>query len=64
MKSEERIIKASLLAGVSDILIGIIFYLTGFADWYFAKLHFFGILGLGMLWYAFWHNYLYKKDLK
>jgi len=62
MKPEERNIKASVMAGVSDILIGLIMYLTGAADWYFQRFHFFGIMGIGLLLYSYWYIYFYRKD--
>ena len=62
MKYEERIIKTSILAGFTDILIGLFMFFTGWHQWYFDHFHFFGVLGLGMLCYGFWHWFLYNKD--
>jgi len=64
MKAEERTIKASMLAGWTDIFIGLIMYWTGWHQWYFDHFHFFGILGIGMLAYGFWHKLLYEKETK
>ena len=63
-KFEKRFILSSILAGITDILFGLIFYLTGIADWYYAKFHVFGILGFGMILYGLWHFILYKLDNK
>ena len=62
MNSEKRSIKASIMAGVCDILVGLIMYLTGWHVWYYEHFHFFGILGMGMLIYGFWHNHYYKLE--
>lgn len=64
MKSERRIIKASLFAGITDILIGLVMFLTGWHEWYFNHFHVFGVLGLGMIAYAYWHNYFLIKETK
>ena len=64
MKSEERIIHASILAGWTDIILGLIFYLTGFADWYYTRFHVFGVIGMGMLAYGFWHSVLYRRGMQ
>jgi hypothetical protein len=64
MKYEKRIIKASLLAGLSELVLGVIFWVTGFAEWWYNHLHFFGYLGLGMILYASWHYYYYRKESK
>jgi len=62
MKAEERTIKASILAGITDMLIGLIMFLTGWHEWYYNHFHFFGILGIGMIAYGFWHKVLYTKE--
>jgi len=62
LKAEQRTYKASFYAGFTDILIGLVFYLTGFADWYYAHFHVFGVLGLGMILYSFYHWLLYKRE--
>jgi len=62
MNAEERTIKASILAGITDIIIGLIMFFTGFGDWYYSKFHVFGIIGLGMLAYGFWHLYFLRKE--
>ena len=62
MMSEIRFIKASILTGATDIVMGIIFYLTGFADWYYAHFHVFGIFGLSMMIYGYWHLYFLRKE--
>ncbi len=62
MKAEERTIKAGVLAGATDILIGLAMYYLGWADWYFDKFHFFGIMGIAMLIYSYWHIYFYQKE--
>lgn len=58
MKYEGRIVKATFLAGVSEIFLAWIFYTTGFGDWWYSKFHIFGYLGIGFILYAFWHQYL------
>lgn len=62
MNNEERIIKASACAGFTELLIGLIMALTGAHQWYFDHFHFFGVLGMGMLVYAYWHGYYFKKE--
>ena len=62
MKQEERIIKSSLWTGVTDILIGIIFYFFGFLDWYYTHFHAFGIFGISLVVYSYWHIYFYQKE--
>lgn len=62
MKQEIRIIKASVLTGITEMLIGLFMALTGLHQWYFDRFHFFGILGLGLLIYGFWLQYFYKKE--
>lgn len=60
MKYEKRVIKASFYAGLSDVIIGLIMCITGWHNWYYEHFHFFGVLGIGMLCYAFWHYFLYE----
>jgi len=62
MKFENRYIKSMVLMGVSEIILGVIFWATGFADWWFNYLHFFGYLGLGGILVAFWHYVLLRWD--
>jgi len=62
MKPEERNIKASICAGVSDIIFGLILYKLDWIEWYFQRFHFFGIMGMAMLFYSFWYIYFYRKD--
>ena len=62
MKAELRQVKASMYAGITDIVFGVFAWLTGFADWYFIHFHFFGILGIGMIFYAVWLYYFYSID--
>lgn len=62
MHSEQRIIKASILAGVTDIIVGLFMFITGWHQWYYDHFHVFGILGIGMLAYGIWHGVLYSRD--
>jgi len=62
MRYEGRIVKASLFAGISELLLGYIFYLNGVGDWWFNNFHFFGYLGIGFILYAFWHQYFINWD--
>lgn len=62
MNAEKRTIRASVLAGVTDILFGLLMYFTGYGDWYYAKFHMFGIIGFGMLAYGYWHLYFYNIE--
>jgi hypothetical protein len=62
MKGEDRIIKASAMAGFTDIAFGLFMYLTGWGDWYFVHFHFFGMLGVGMIAYAFWHAFFKRWE--
>lgn len=55
MKYEDRAIKASFLAGITDILVGIIMHFTGWHEWWYNQFHLFGVIGLGMIAYSFWH---------
>lgn len=64
MQNEQRIIKASVYAGWTDILFGLLMYFTGWHQWYFEHFHFFGILGIGMLIYGSWHKFLYEKETR
>lgn len=64
MNAEKRTIKASICAGLTDIIIGIIMFLTGWHEWYYQHFHVFGIIGLGMLAYGFWHNYFLIKETR
>ncbi len=61
MKQELRVIKSSFYAGITDMIIGLIMFMTGWHQWYYDHFHFFGILGIGMICYAIWHYYLYNK---
>ncbi len=62
MKAEDRTIKASLYAGLTDILFGLIMYFTGIGDWYYTHFHMFGVVGFGMIAYAFWHHIFKKRS--
>lgn len=62
MKAEERTIQASIYAGATEIIFGVIMWLTGWGTWYFERFHFFGTMGLCMLFYAYWHLYLLRRD--
>jgi hypothetical protein len=64
MNNEKRIIKASACAGVTDILFGLFMYWTGWGDFYYQHFHVFGMLGFGMLAYAYWHQYFYNLEVK
>lgn len=64
MKHEERIIKASLFAGATDIIIGLAMHVSNLHEWYFENFHLFGVLGIGMISYGFWHRYFYRKEVK
>ena len=62
MNTEKRIIKSSILAGATDIVFGLLMYVTGLGDWYYSKFHMFGVIGFGMLAYGYWHIYFLNKD--
>jgi hypothetical protein len=62
MKSESRIIKASVLTGFTEMAVGLFMALTGWHTWYNDHFHFFGVLGLGMAIYGFWHGVLFRKE--
>ena len=62
MKSENRIIKASIATGLTEIIIGLFMAGTGLHNWYYDHFHFFGVLGIGMLSYGLWHWYYKIKD--
>jgi uncharacterized membrane protein YphA (DoxX/SURF4 family) len=62
MNVEKRTIKASIMAGFTEIVIGIIMVLTGAATWYFNTFHFFGIMGVCLIMYAYWHLYFLYQD--
>ena len=57
MKAEIRTINAMAMTGVTDLIIGLIMFATGWHEWYFNHFHFFGIMGFSSLAYAFWHYY-------
>jgi hypothetical protein len=59
-----RIIKSSLCAGMTDLALGGVFKLIGFADWYYNTFHVFGILGFGMIAYAAWHYIFYTRETR
>ena len=61
MKSEDRIIRASLFAGVTEIIVGIIMYATDLGHFWFERAGFFGVMGVCMVFYGCWHWYLKKK---
>jgi len=62
VRAELRQVKASMYAGLTDIVFGLIMYFTKAADWYFAHFHFFGILGIGMVFYSVWLYYFFALD--
>ena len=62
MRSERRIIRASIYTGISEMSIGLFMAITGLHQWYYDRFHFFGVLGLGMAIYGFWHMILLKKE--
>jgi hypothetical protein len=62
MISEHRIIKASIMTALCDVLIGILAYFTGVGDWYYAHFHVFGVFGVSLLIYGLWHSYYLLKD--
>lgn len=64
MKLEDRIIKASIATGITDIAFGALAFISGFGDWYYKHLHNFGIFGLSMLAYGLWHIYFKYRDEK
>jgi hypothetical protein len=64
MNSENRVIKASFMTGMSDIALGLIMMLTGWQQWYYDHFHFFGIVGISMLLYSYWHTYYVFKETK
>ena len=62
MNAEKRTIKASILAGITDIIFGLIMYFSGWSTWYFNHFHFFGIMGFGMLAFGFWNIFFYNIE--
>jgi len=50
MNGENRIINASILAGLLDMLLGFLMWLTGYQFYY---MH--GVLGVGMIFYGLCH---------
>ncbi len=58
MRYEDRVIQSSLLAGMTDIVIGFIMYITSWHEWYWERFHTFGVLGIGMVAYGTWHAIL------
>ena len=60
--AERRTILASLGAGVTDLLFAVIALHIGFSDWYWNRFHLFGVVGFGLLSYAFWHLILFKFE--
>ncbi len=51
----EGIGKDFVAAGFTEIIVGIIMVLTGASDWYFETFHFFGIMGMCLIFYAYWN---------
>jgi hypothetical protein len=64
MGTEERVIKASFAAGMTDLMFGLIMYWAGWQEWYFQHFHTFGILGFGMIAYAVWHNHYLTEEVR
>ena len=64
MKYENRIVKASLAAGLSECLLGVIALWAGFGYWWFEHVGMFGYLGIGMVLYSIWHYIFIKIDNK
>lgn len=62
MELEKRIIKASIATGITDLIIGLIAFQTGFGDWYYLRFHNFGIFGLSMITYGLYHFLFEKLD--
>ena len=62
MNAEKRNVQASLFAGVTEIVIGVVMALTGWGTWYFEHFHFFGILGVGFILYAYYYCLFYRRD--
>ncbi len=60
--AERRIIKASFYAGIADILLGLVMYFTGLHEWWFKHFHTFGVLGIGLIFYSFFHLLFYRID--
>ena len=59
---EKRIIKSSFMAGLTDVVIDLIMIMTGVHEWYFEHFKFFGVISIGMMLYAGWHQYFYYRD--
>lgn len=49
---------------MTDLALGGVFKLIGFADWYYNTFHVFGILGFGMIAYAAWHYIFYTRETR
>ena len=62
-KTETRIIKSSIMTGLTEMLIGLFMWSTGWHVWYYEHFHFFGIIGIGMFVYGAWHTYYYYKEV-
>ena len=62
MRAELRSVNASILAGFTDIIVGLLMFFTGWHQWYFDHFHFFGIMGLSMLFYGYWYIFLLRKE--
>ena len=60
--AERRNVLATLYMGVTEIIVGVVMVLTGAADWYFETFHFFGVLGMGGILYAYWYCFFYRQD--
>lgn len=52
------------MTGVSELIVGFIFVATGWHEWYWNTFKFFGVLGIGMILYAYWHQYFLIREAK
>jgi len=62
MKAEMRVVKASLWTGITDLLFGVLMFMTGWGDWYYTRFHFFGIIGFSLIIYAYWTLFFMRRD--
>lgn len=50
------------LAGLTDIVVGLFMFFSGWGDWYYTHFHIFGVFGMTAITYGAWHQYLYMKE--
>lgn len=60
---ERRLIKATFLAGVTVIALGLFVVFMGWSEWWYNKTHLLGSFGIEMLVLAFYMWILYPRDV-